>query len=578
MTVKKNQLSGKLGTIAFYGVLFLIFLAPIFRLLLMSLKGPDGYSLANFTAMTQDKRTWEAMANTLVIAVGSTLLATCSGTIMGFVQAYTNIRYKKPLELLVLLPFIIPSYIITLSWSGLLATQSTLSRTLVSLGLPTINIYTRAGIIAVLGLVNTPIVYLSVIHTLRKIPLDMDWAARACGFSPLETLWKVDLKEALPAIISGSLLSFLACIDNFAVPAFLGISSNITVLSTYIYEKAIGFGPEAFAQAAALSVVLSVIALCGTVAADKAVRTRSALDSIKEDYTPRINLATATRRKLELLLLAVWCVIDLVPLVDMVINGFLKNYGMPLTAENTTMENYDFLFSSSSVLSAIRNSLILASITCLFCIVIGTALAYWKLRKHSHAAKLAEQCASLTYALPGIVLALAMIFHWVEPFPGIRPDIYGTIVLLLIAYFTRYLILQIKGSSTALMAINPELEDAVRSSGRSQFVLWKKILLPLLIKPIVSNCSLIFISSLTELTLSSLLAGAGTKTIGLTIFNLQQGGDYSISAALSTLIVLLILGGYLVSLTWNIKLKGAAAHDVISGTRDAKVREYSGTN
>ena len=151
-------------------------------------------------------------------------------------------------------------------------------------------------------------------------------------------------------------------------------------------------------------------------------------------------------------------------------------------------------------------------------------------------------------------------------------------MLLLIAYFTRYLILQIKGSSTALMAINPELEDAVRSSGRSQFVLWKKILLPLLIKPIVSNCSLIFISSLTELTLSSLLAGAGTKTIGLTIFNLQQGGDYSISAALSTLIVLLILGGYLVSLTWNIKLKGAAAHDVISGTRDAKVREYSGTN
>ena len=286
--MKKNLLSGKLGTIVFYGVLFLIFLAPIFRLLLMSLKGPEGYSLANFTAMTQDKRTWEALGNTLVIAAGSTILATCAGTLMGFVEAYTNIRYKKPLELLVLLPFIIPSYIITLSWSGLLATQSTISRLLTSLGLPLINIYTKPGIIAVLGLVNTPIVYLSVIHTLRKIPLDMDWAARACGFSPLETLWKVDLKEALPAIISGSLLSFLACIDNFAVPAFLGISSNITVLSTYIYEKAIGFGPEAFAQAAALSVVLSVIALCGTVAAAKAVRTRSALDSIREGrpYAP----------------------------------------------------------------------------------------------------------------------------------------------------------------------------------------------------------------------------------------------------------------------------------------------------
>mgnify|MGYP002243915941 CR=1 FL=1 len=53
---------------------------------------------------------------------------------------------------------------------------------------------------------------------------------------------------------------FLSAIDNFSVPAFLGISSGIPVLSTYIYENAIGFGPNAFPLAAALSMILSVIA------------------------------------------------------------------------------------------------------------------------------------------------------------------------------------------------------------------------------------------------------------------------------------------------------------------------------
>ena len=104
--------------------------------------------------------------------------------------------------------------------------------------------------------------------------------------------------------------------------------------------------------------------------------------------------------------------------------------------------------------------------TCGVCIVVGTAAAYMKVRRNSKGAVTMEKCASLTYAIPGIVLSLAMIFHWVEPLPGIRPGVYGTIWILVIAYITRYLILQIKESTTALMSVNPELEEAVRACGR----------------------------------------------------------------------------------------------------------------
>ena len=77
-------------------------------------------------------------------------------------------------------------------------------------------------------------------------------------------------------------------------------------------------------------------------------------------------------------------------------------------------------------------------------------------------------------------------------------------------------------------------------------------MIPVMAKQILSSSFLIFVSSLTELTLSSMLASAGTKTIGLTIFNLQQGGDYSLSAAMSAVIVFIV---FLYSLVALVKKK-----------------------
>lgn len=108
-------------SVILYTAILLVFVAPIFRLLIMSMKTEEGYSLMNYVLLLQEERTRKAIMNTIMIAVGSTAVATILGSLSAFVIAYTNIKRKKLIELLVLLPFIIPSYIITLSWSGLLS-------------------------------------------------------------------------------------------------------------------------------------------------------------------------------------------------------------------------------------------------------------------------------------------------------------------------------------------------------------------------------------------------------------------------------------------------------------------------
>jgi iron(III) transport system permease protein len=510
----------------------------------MSFNNGAGYGFTNYTRLLAENRTHRAIFNTLVSGVFSTAFSVFWGSLFAFLTAYTNIKRKKLAEILILLPFIVPSYIITLSWTGLLSEKGILNYLLSSLGIGHINLYSMGGIIFVQGMCHIPLVYLILKTMLKRIPVELEWASMAAGFSRSQTIIRINLSLAAPAIASGAILAFLAAIDNFSIPAFLGISSGIPVLSTYIYEKAISFGPSSFSDAAVLSVVLSCIAVGGTLIEGKFLNKGQALESIKADSSVRIPMSPRVRKTVEWSLLGSLVGFNIVPLVFMLISSLQRRYGLGYGRNNLTFDNFHVLLSNPGVIKAIRNSLILASVACFVCILVGTSAAYLKIRKNNKAMKVLEKCASVTYAIPGMVLALSMIFHWVEPVPGIRPGIYGTMTILAVAYVTRYLILQIKGSANAINTVEPAIEEAALASGRSHLAMWGKILLPLMFKPILASSFLLFIPAMTELTLSSMLSAAGTKTIGLTIFNFHQAGDYSLSITMSAIIVLLILAGY----------------------------------
>ena len=533
---KRNLMLQTVGCIA---VAFL-FLVPLCRLVLMSFTQDDGsFSFGNYTALLQEPRTLRAIGNTVIISLAATVLSTVLGVLFAFIVAYLNVRRKKLLELLVLAPFIIPSYVITISWTSALAGNSGMNQLLRLLHLGPVNLYSLGGIIFILGICNIPLVYLTTVNMLRKIPRDLEWAARASGCGQWETLFRINLRQAAPAIIGGSVLAFLSCIDNFSVPAFLGIPASIPVLSTYIYEKAISFGSQSFSMASALSVMLSVVAIAGSLGISAISQKEKQADSIRADFSERIILKDQTRRWVEWIGIGIFAIIDLVPLLTMTAASFQDLYGQSFSVKNFSLQNYQFLFTNSGISSAIGNSLMLSLITCAVCILVGTAAAYQKLRGSGPAVRLLEACASLTYAIPGIVLALAMIFHW-----SAIPGVYGSIQILMVSYVTRYLILQVKGSSAAMLSIHPSLEEAAHVSGSGNVRMWKRILIPLLFRQTISSSLLIFVSALTEMTLSSILASAGTKTIGLSVFNLQQSGDYNLAYAFSVLIVLLIVCGY----------------------------------
>lgn len=516
-----------------------LFVFPLIRLILLSLTKEDGsFSLDQYYYFLSDSRALESVINTLQISISASLISALCGIITAFLVGYTNIKYKNLIEALVLMPFVIPAYVITLAWTGLTGPGSVLSQYLAAHMIPGIDLFTIHGIIGMLGICHMSVVHVTVVHMLRKVPQEVGWAARASGCSQWKTLLKVDLPMVMPAIAGGTVLAFLADVDNFAIPAFLGISSNIPVLSTYIYEKIIGFGPNSFTYGAVLSVVLSLIALSGALLSTLLVHERSYQESAKENFNIRIWLSPPVRRVIEIGTVSLLTIFSIVPLVYMAITALLRGFTFSLDAECLTLDNYIFVFTNDGVREAVINSLFMAGTASVICLILGTLIAYMSVRKQSKVASFLNQCASVMYSVPGIVLALALMFYWSQPIPGLNTGLYGTFTIIILGYITRYMIIQIRNSSAAFLAVAEAAEQAALASGSNSITLWVKIIMPQIAIPALAGTFFIFLSALTELTMSSIMASASTKTIGLQIFNLQQAGDYSLAAALSAVIVL----------------------------------------
>ncbi|MFP7494696.1 iron ABC transporter permease [Terribacillus saccharophilus] len=520
-------------------ILVFFFLLPIIRLLFMSFTSGESLTISTYSEVLKESVTWKTLGNTLYTVAGSTVLSMLLGISMAAVMAYTNIRGKSVMQLFIYLPFIIPSYITTLAWVQFFSESGPLGW-MPDWMIP--NLYSVGGIIFVLGISHYPLVYLMTVQVFRRIPRDAELAASVSGASRFTSWRKVILPMALPGICSGGLLAFLSNLDNFGVPAFLGIPANIRVLSTYIYEQVIGYGPSAFSRAAVLSVLLGIVAIAGTLVQLWFVRRSKVTETTVPDDEPRIELRSGRRKLMEAILWIFLLGTSLVPFLAMAAVSLLQAYGIDLSWQNLSLENYRYiLLEDEKVLRSLGNSLLLGVITAAICLVFGTLFAYYRSTNTGKLPKVMEAIITTPYALPGTVLALCIILMWMQPLPGWYPGVYGTPAILLIAYITRFFVLQFRGSYTAFTQLDVRMEEAARTNGANYFTRWRQIILPLILPGVLSGALLVFLTSLTELTVSSMLWSSGAETVGVIIFSFEQAGYSTYSTAFSSLIVLAIL-------------------------------------
>jgi iron(III) transport system permease protein len=503
---------------------------------------------ALFTRVVLAPENLSAIYNTVKIGFFVTLFGTVLGLFYAWLIGRSDIPMKGLMKALFTIPYMFPPFFGAMAWSLLLAPRSGyMNKWFMQLTggtSPLLDINSIGGIVFVETCYYFPFVFLQVVSALERMDPTLEESARIAGAGQWYVIRKITLPLVLPAIAAGAMLILISSLSHFGVPAILGFSNNIFTLPTKIYQlinrSAGSF--EGIREGAALSILLVGVVVLALYIQRLVLKTGH-YDIIKgKSMRPMlIKLRGAKIPLLGISLLSLF-VIVVVPLFMIFIVGFLKAYGLPLTLQNLTLRNYEYILGQSKMVrDSIVNSLFLSVSAGVITMFLGVMIAYVVIKVKPKGKGFLEMLSLLPYSIPGLVLAIGVILVWSGTF-GI--NLYNTIWIILIAYIARYVSFAMKSASASLEQVHYSLEEAARSCGATHLESLRDITIPLIRPGMIAGFFLIFLPAMRELTTSVLLYGPFTRTLGVAIYAINSEGNTVQASALATVAIGIIIAGH----------------------------------
>jgi iron(III) transport system permease protein len=536
----------------FLSVLVLIVVVAIPMLLIFwnAIYVDGTFNLADIVKVLSQADTYEALKNSLVIALGVTVISTILGVFFAWLVSRTDLPLKSTMKVMFLVPFMLPSFIGALAWKILLSPRSGLiNKLLVNLfGLENspFDIYSLWGIVAVESMYLFPFVFIQVSGALERMDPTLEESARISGANLFTITRKITLPLMLPSIAAGALLVALYSLAHFGVPAILGTEKGIYNIPTKIYERiyASGGSFQAIRTGTILSAILVISA--GLILYLQSAVLKAGRFQVIAGKSMRPMLLKLRGLKMPLLIVSIVYILVTVilPTVTIFLIGSLKTYGLSLDWENMTIKNLTYiLFEWKLTRDAIWNSFYLSLAAAFVTMIVGTLISYVIVKMKVRGKFILEFLGVLPFSVPGTVIALGVILMWSGKF-GI--NLYNTAWIIFVAYIARYMAFSLKSNSAALEQVHDSLEEAARACGATHWQALKDVVIPLAKPGMVAAFFLIFLPALRELTTSVLLYGPTTRTIGVAIYTLNEDGETVYACTLASVALVIIIVGHAV--------------------------------
>ncbi|WP_415256282.1 ABC transporter permease [Sulfitobacter sp.] len=517
-------------------------LAPVLRLFVEGLtdQGTLGLSLAS--KVLSQPSTLSALKHSLITAGFGTLVSLVLGAAFAFLVAITDLRAKGALVFCLMIPMMIPPQITALSWTQIMGPSSVLLKTLgvaPQLGSPQ-PLYSAQGIILLLGIQHMSIIFLTLRAGLRAIPQEVVEAARISGARGLRTWWQVVMPLTLPSLAAGIAITFVTALGNFGIPAMLGIPAGYVTLPTLVYQKLAGLGTSVLAEVSVLAMLIGAVAVVG-IMVQRFFQTRQKVYLVGSTSRPLAIPLGAARLPVEILLWAAVCTILVLPMFGLLATSLVPAYGVPLRLDTVTLASWwEVLFRQPVTTRAFVNSFSLAFGAAFVLMILCLPLAWLMERNPTRLSRLFDSLLDLPYALPGVVLSIAMILLLIN-LPFTDATLYGTIWIIFLAYLARFFAVMFRPIQASLKQLDPAMGEAAQSVGASLFQRLRDVIVPLSAPAAAAGAILVFLTAFNELTVSALLWSSGTETLGVVIFNLDDSGETAMASALAMTIVMVVM-------------------------------------
>ncbi|WOI34991.1 iron ABC transporter permease [Tritonibacter scottomollicae] len=524
------------------GLAILVTLAPVARLFFEGVTAGGSLNLTFFSEVLAKPATHSALRHSLVTAGLGTVISVLIGSVFAFLVALTDLRRKAALVFCLMIPMMIPPQITALSWTQMMGPSSVLLKTLglaPPLGAPQ-PLYSPGGIILLLGIQHTSIIFLTLRAGLRAIPQEVVEAARISGARGFRIWWQVVLPLTLPSLLAGVAITFVTALGNFGVPAMLGIPAGYATLPTLIYQRLAGMGTTVLAEVAVLAILIGIVAITG-ILIQRFFQRRQRVHLVGSTGRPLAIPLGRARLPVEITLWLVIAGILVLPMMGLLATSLVPAYGVPLRLDTVSLDGwYEALFRQPSTRRAFVNSFGLSIGAAVVLMALCLPLAWLMDRHQTRLSRAFDSLLDLPYALPGVVLAIAMILLLINlPFTDLT--LYGTIWIIFLAYLARFFAVMFRPVQSSLRQLDPAMNEAAQSVGAPLWRRLRDIVLPLSAPAAAAGAILVFLTAFNELTVSALLWSSGTETLGVVIFNLDDSGETVMASAVAMTIVFVVM-------------------------------------
>lgn len=498
---------------------------------------------------------WIPLKNTLLTAVGASVLALTIGILLAWLVVRTDLPGRRFLSSLLTIPYMLPSWTIALAWIVLFKNEKMggaigFLQSATGLIPPNWLSYGPVPIVICEAIHYFAFAFLLVSGALSTLDARLEESGEVLGARRWQVLTRITVPLILPSILSAFILTFSRALGSFGTPAFLGNPIRYYVLSTTLYNN---IQSRLQADGFVLSMVLIVISIVTIYVNQRALGVRKSFVTIAGKGFTSTPIRLGRLKGLVLVLVWLFLIVAVfAPLLFLVYQTFMlhpNNYSLSnftlhfWTGESNIKiaDGIEGIFRNPELWNATRNSVLLAVSTASITALVGILLGYAVVRgRGTLLSKLVEQMAFLPYLIPSIAFGAIYLGMFAKPI-GPLPSLYGTFWLLLLVSVVKNFPYSSRSGTAAMMQVGGELEEAALVAGSRWLSRFRQVILPLCRSGLVSGFLLTFITTMRELSLIILLVTPVTRTLPTLTFRYAEQGYHQPGDAITVVLVVIIL-------------------------------------
>ncbi len=520
----------------------------------------SGYTLVNYTDLFTSPlakiNLWTPLWNTVLLSVGSCIVAILFGGIFAFLITRTNLSCRKYLSSIFIFPYIMPQWTLAVVWQNLFnsnAVTGTSNGLLTSLFNVQMPLWWCKGLfpsLIVLGLHYAPFAYILIGGIFRNMDANLEEAATILDTPKWKTMFRITLPMVKPAILSTILLVFGSSMGSYPVPHYLGLAT----LST----KYVSMNSKYTGEASILAIIMMIFGVAIMLLNQRSLKSRKNYTTVtgKSGQISKINLGRTGRVVIAVILIIITFFTSIFPIISFAFETFLPNPGdysflytgdannlttkWWITSENVTengMYGQKGILYNNTIWTAFKGTMLVSVSCALIAGTIGTLIGYAVSKnRRSRWANYVNSVAFLPYLMPSIAVGVAFFIL----FSNKHFNLFNTYTLLIIAGTIKYIPFASRSSLNSMLQLSGEIEEAAVIQDVPWIKRMTRIIIPIQKSSIISGYLLPFMTCLRELSLFMLLCVQGF-ILSTTLDYFDEMGLYAFSSGINLILIVTIL-------------------------------------